>query len=284
MKKLVFFFIALLYISIALAQNVGIGTTTPATSAVLEVSSTTKGFLPPRMTIAQRNAITGKVAGLVIWCTNCVAPSGELQVFNGYSWTNMTGGITNEGTVTICNQVWVVKNLDVSIYKNGDAIPKVTDGAAWAALTTGAYCYYNNDSTMYAALYGKLYNWYAVNDPRGLAPEGWHIPTDAEWTTLGTCLGGNGVASGPMKEIGTTHWNAPNTGATNLSGFTSLPSGYRISNGAFSIIFGNDGIFWSSTEAITDFAWYRSTYYANDDLLMDSVHQRYGFSVRCLRD
>src|SRR4030095_15485991 len=90
---------------------------------------------------------------------------------------------------TICDQDWMVKNLDVTTYRNGDIIPEVTDPTVWAALTTGAWCYYENNSTN-GTTYGKLYNWYAVNDPRGLAPTGWHVPTDAEWTTLSTCLGG----------------------------------------------------------------------------------------------
>ena len=98
--------------------------------------------------------------------------------------------------------------------------------AAWATLTTGAYCYYNNDSATYAATYGKLYNWYAVNDPRGLAPAGWHVPSDAEWTELINCLGGEDVAGGKMKAVSAL-WYSPNTGATNSSGFTGLPGGYR---------------------------------------------------------
>src|ERR1035437_4904310 len=128
-------------------------------------------------------------------------------------------------SVTICTQSWMLKNLDVSTYRNGDLIPEVTDGSAWSALTAGAWCWYNNDSATNASTYGKLYNWYAVNDPRGLAPTGWHVPSDAEWTTLSTCLGGNAVAGGAMKETGTTHWTSPNTGATNSSGFTGLPGG-----------------------------------------------------------
>ena len=211
--------------------NVGIGTATPATSALLDVTSTTKGFLPPRMTYAQRDAISNPVMGLIICCTNCAA-TGEIQMFNGNSWTNMVGGTTSTaGIITItptsCGQTWMLKNLDVDRYRNGDPIPKVTDPSIWTSLTTGAYCYYNNDSATYAATYGKLYNWYAVHDPRGLAPEGWHIPSDAEWATLETCLGGSSVAGGKMKETGTTHWTAPNTDATNSSGFAGLPGGFR---------------------------------------------------------
>ena len=99
--------------------------------------------------------------------------------------------------VVIGAQKWKSKNLDVAFYRNGDAIPQVTDDAEWAALTTGAWCYYNNDSTL-GKTYGKLYNWYAVNDPRGLAPRGWHIPSDAEWTTLETTLGGSSAAGWKM--------------------------------------------------------------------------------------
>ena len=115
--------------------------------------------------------------------------------------------------VTIGSQVWTTNNLDVKIYRNGDAIPQVTTSTAWAALTTGAWCWYNNDSATNAATYGKLYNWYAVNDSRGLAPSGYHIPTDVEWTKLTDYLGGLSVAGGKIRT--TSGWTAPNTGATN---------------------------------------------------------------------
>ena len=265
------------------AQSIGIGTTTPEASAQLDVSSTTKGFLLPRMTQTQRNAITNPAPGLMIWCNNCVAPGGELQVFNGTSWTNLAGSTSPSGTVTICTQVWAVKNLDVDRYRNGDPIPQVTDPTAWAALTTGAYCYYNNDSATYASTYGKLYNWYAVNDPRGLAPAGWHVPGDAEWSTLSTCLGGDAAAGGALKETGTTHWATPNTGATNSSGFTGLPGGSRSSDGPFNIVTTN-GNWWTATEANATNAWDR---YLNNNfgvLFGNFNDKRFGFSVRCLRD
>ncbi|NOT51868.1 MAG: hypothetical protein HOP10_11400 [Chitinophagaceae bacterium] len=264
--------------------NVGIGTPTPNTSALLDVSSTTRGFLPPRMTQAQRADITNPVPGLMIWCTNCVAPAGVLQVFDGISWTNINGGTTPSGTVTICSQVWAVKNLDVDRYRNGDPIPKVTDPTAWEALTTGAYCYYNNDSTTYAATYGKLYNWYAVNDSRGLAPAGWHLSSDTEeWVTIGSCLGGSSVAGGAMKETGTTHWTSPNTGATNSSGFTGLPGGLRDKFGNF-IDVGNYGYWWSATENGALAAWYRRLHYNNGSINRFDHDKRIGCSVRCLRD
>jgi uncharacterized protein (TIGR02145 family) len=262
-----------------LGGNVGIGILSPAASAQLDVSSTTKGFLPPRMTIAQRSVITSPVAGLMIWCIDC----NQLQVYDGSVWQNIGGTKAVLPSITICSQVWMDKNLDVNKYRNGDPIPKVTDADTWAALTTGAYCYYNNDSATYAATYGKQYNWYAVNDPRGLAPEGWHVPTDFEWTTLSTCLGGVGVAGGAMKEMGTTHWTTPNTGATNISGFTGLPGGSRLLNGTFGSV-GFYGNWWCSSEDYTTNALTRDLEYSSDNINMNSLNKRYGLSVRCLRD
>ncbi len=184
-------------------------------------------------------------------------------------------------TVTIGTQVWMLKNLDVSTYKNGDLIQYVSDQNAWIELTTGAWCWYNNDSATYGATYGKLYNWYAVNDPRGLAPAGYHIPTDAEWTALSSGLGGDAAAPKKMKETGAAHWTIPNTGSTNSSGFTGLPGGNRSSGGTFSGI-GANANWWSSTEALTTVAWYRSLGYG--EIVRGYDNKRYGFSVRCLKD
>ena len=193
------------------------------------------------------------------------------------------GSTYAQTTVTIANQTWMLKNLDVSTYRNGDLIPQVTNDAEWAALTTGAYCYYNNDSAKYAAIYGKLYNWYAVNDSRGLAPTGWHVPSDEEWTLLSTGLGGNVEAGGKIKETGTTHWTTPNTGATNSSGFTGLPGGLRDYDGSFLSV-GKDGKWWSSTEADTTSTWARFQLYYLPYFSRSSFGRLNGFSVRCLRD
>jgi len=187
-------------------------------------------------------------------------------------------------TVTICDQIWMVENLNVSKYRNGDAIPQVKNKEDWRALTTGAYCYYNNDSGEYADKYGKLYNWYAVNDPRGLAPEGWHIPTDFEWSTLSTCLGGDDIAGGAMKEVGTNHWIYYNIGATNLSGFTGLPGGERNYLGYFEYIryFGS---WWSSTTDGTGDPSYRQLQKNEVNLFkFDKGDKGMGYSVRCLKD
>ena len=185
-------------------------------------------------------------------------------------------------TETIATQRWMDKNLEGVTYRNGDVIPQVTDATTWAALTTGAWCYYNNDPAN-GAIYGKLYNWYAVNDPRGLAPQGWHIPTDAEWTTLSTLLGGESVAGGKMKTTGTTRWTTPNTNATNESGFSGLPGGNRSNSGAFTNV-GNYGYWQSSTESGSTAARYRYLGYLNGNLDRFSFFKTAGFSVRCLRD
>lgn len=195
-------------------------------------------------------------------------------------------------SVKIGKQTWMVKNLDVATYRNGDPIPKVTNEAEWVALTTGAWCYYNNDSATYAATYGKLYNWYAVNDPRGLAPTGWHVPSDAEWTTLVNYLGRYELAGGKMKEKGTTHWNTPNKGATNSSGFTGLPGGYRHSYRGdvlgSDVHVGNNGFWWSSTEFDSPFdtlsAHYCDLHYNIVSTLGSVQIKQVGMSVRCLRD
>jgi uncharacterized protein (TIGR02145 family) len=199
--------------------------------------------------------------------------------------------------VTIGTQVWQSTNLDVATYRDGTPIPQVTDPTAWANLTTGAWCYYNNDPANNAT-YGKLYNWYAVagihdNDPNTpnkiLAPLGWHVPSDAEWTNLSTFLGGETVAGGKMKSTGTIQagtglWQNPNTAAINESGFTGLPAGYRDNNGTLFDTIGYDGYWWSSSESNTASAWFRLLNYSTGDATRTNGIKELGFSVRCLRD
>lgn len=174
--------------------------------------------------------------------------------------------------------------LRTTKYKDGTNIPNVTDNTAWINLSTGAYCNYNNSSDAgFITTYGHLYNWYAVNTGK-LAPSGWHVPTDAEWTTLTDYLGGENVAvSRKLKEIGTTHWNSPNTGATNETGFTALPGGCRDSIGAFGD-FGDIGNWWSATEGSTNFAWGRDMGYDYGDVSRNNSLKVVGLSIRCIMD
>jgi uncharacterized protein (TIGR02145 family) len=159
----------------------------------------------------------------------------------------------------------------------------VTDPAVWANLTTGAYCYYNNDSATYSATYGKLYNWFAINDTRGLAPDGWHVPCDTEWITLENCLGCAYLAGGKMKETSLSHWSSPNTGADNSSGFSGLPGGYRYSTGPFDNI-GNVGNWWSSTDTGTSKTLYSYLDYNFPYIYLFNDNKHFGSSVRCVRD
>jgi uncharacterized protein (TIGR02145 family) len=195
--------------------------------------------------------------------------------------------------VTIGTQIWCSTNLDVTTYRDGTPIPQVTDPTEWANLTTGAWCYYNNEPDN-GDIYGKLYNWYAVagihdtdssTPNKILAPLGWHIPTDAELTTLTNFLGGQNVAGGKMKSTGTSLWQSPNTAATNESGFSGLPGGYRNDDGSFSFSsIGYYGDWWSSSEFNTAIAWDRDLVYDAGNAGRYGSNKRYGFSVRCLRD
>jgi uncharacterized protein (TIGR02145 family) len=185
--------------------------------------------------------------------------------------------------ITIGTQVWLVENLKTTKYRNGDPIPDITDNTTWSNLTTGAYCNYNNDVNN-AMTYGRLYNWAAVNDGRNIAPTGWHIPSDAEWTTLTSFLGSTGgSAGGKLKETGTVHWQSPNTGATNESGFTALPGGYRDMLGTFNNLYLN-GYWWSATAISPTSAWYRNLFYLAPDMGSDYINKTDGYSVRCLKD
>lgn len=186
-------------------------------------------------------------------------------------------------TVKIGKQTWMKKNLDVTRYRNGDPIPQVTDSVLWAALTTGAYCYFNNDSATYAATYGKLYNWYAVSDPRGLAPAGWHVPSDVEWTTLTLFLGGDSVAGGKLKETGLLHWRTPNRQATNTTGFTALPGGMRTNKGSFFSL-NLYSLFWSSKGFGTTRAYFRSLNSISPRINRDYREKESAFYVRCVRN
>jgi uncharacterized protein (TIGR02145 family) len=183
------------------------------------------------------------------------------------------GDNNNYPVVKVGAQTWMAENLKV--WKS----TTLHNGVEWETLTEPAFCWYNNNADN-EATYGILYNWYAVKTG-GLCPTGWHVPTDAEWTILNTYLGGESVAGGKLKETGTTHWNSPNTGATNETGFTALPGGYRNQDGSFYNI--ELGCYmWSSTEYTADMAWEQNPNYNGSNLRKSMDFKKDGFSVRCL--
>ncbi len=186
----------------------------------------------------------------------------------------------------ICGQTWSTRNLDVANYRNGDPIPQVTDTAAWRKLTTGAWCWYNNDSATYHR-YGRLYNWCAVNDPRGLAPEGWHVLTDADWEAMETCLGEDSVGY-RLRAVG--QWRCAATMIDNSSGFHGLPSGKRSAEGMFSHA-DSSAVYWTANEGSVSEAWCGRLIH-NESVSgvptmitgVGYMNKAEGYAVRCVKD
>jgi uncharacterized protein (TIGR02145 family) len=293
-------------------QNVGINVTQPASSALLDMTSTTKGFLPPRMTAQDRDNIQNPSTGLIIYCTT----TNKVNVYDGTDWfelcqtiapdppftcgnelTDIDGNSYN--TVLIGTQCWMAENLKTTTYSNGTAIPNVTDNVAWSNLTTGAYVWYDN-SISWKDSYGALYNWYATVNPNGLCPTGWHMPSDAEWTQLtsyisgGTTTGGNQLKScrqvnsplgGACKTTVHPRWEDGGVGnhGTNDYGFSALPGGLRNYAGVYNTM-GNIGNWWSSTAVSSMYAWNRFLGYGNSGVGLANDEKIFGFSVRCVKD
>lgn len=203
--------------------------------------------------------------------------------------TDKDGNVYN--TITIGTQVWMVENLKVTKYNDGTPIPNVTSNTAWAALTTGAYCNYNNDAAN-GSKYGKLYNWYAVNSGK-LAPEGWHIPTKTEWETLVAYVSANlGTSTSISKALAAqTDWqvsmlaNVPGNDLSknNSTGFTALPGGNQNFNGSF-YDGGYEGYWWSSTAYDTEFSWFSSVNSESIGMSVYWLKNGNGLSVRCIKD
>jgi uncharacterized protein (TIGR02145 family) len=217
-----------------------------------------------------------------------VIPNGTSDaIFNenlSYGTVSDADGNTYK-TITIGTQTWMAENLRTTKYQNGDDIPEITNNSDWVNLTTAAYSSYDNDTDLdKQATFGNLYNWFAVSDNRNIAPEGWHVATEAEWATLADFLGGLSVAGGKLKEVGNTHWNNPNTSASNSSGFTALPSGRReYTDGSF-INLGFNGFWWTSSPYNPDYSWYYQINYDFATVVPANFHKQYGFSVRCVKD
>jgi uncharacterized protein (TIGR02145 family) len=184
-------------------------------------------------------------------------------------------------TIKIGDQVWMAENLKTTKYRNGDLIGTTTNDISGES--SPKYQWAHDDNEITVATWGRLYTWYAVTDSRNVCPVGWHLPSDAEWVTLTTFLGGDTLAGGKLKEIGTTHWIYLNTDATNETGFTALPSGYRYLDGQY-INIGLIGFWWSSTEYSATDAYYHYMicYFSTVRRLYDN--KQYGYSVRCLKD
>ena len=210
----------------------------------------------------------------------------SLTVFSLYLCVNAQIVTDADGnsytTVAIGSQVWMKENLKTTRYNDHTPIADVADSIAWTQLSTGAYCDYQND-TANGSTYGRLYNWYSVNDPRGICPPGWHVPTDSEWSVLTRDLGGDNIAGGAMKDVADNLWTLLDTGATNSSGFTALPSGDRHYMGPF-VTLGYYAFWWSSSEYDAADAWQRNVNYNNVAVGRSSVRKTYGLSVRCIRN
>ncbi len=322
MKKLYFLFIIMAWSIAPASAQVSINTTgnQPHSSAMLDVSASNKGLLMPRVALTSADnasPVASPATGLMVYNTAAAGTSPYkvcpgLYYWSGSMWIRFSDGIDcgngsplPDGcdpehtiididgnvypTIVIGTREWMARNLKVSHYRNGDEIPNVTDRLEWIALSSGAYCWYNNNQATFEPLYGKLYNWYVVNDSRNLCPSGWHVPTDTEWATLIDLLGGYSVAGGKIKETGTTHWYSPNTGATNETCFTALGGGCRNfwdnSNANFNYYM-SIGWWWSSTQDPDQ--TYRAFFYDcskdNTTVYRNSVDKRQGNSVRCIKD
>jgi uncharacterized protein (TIGR02145 family) len=179
-------------------------------------------------------------------------------------------------------KVWMVNNLKVKKYNNGDAIPNVSDKTEWSNLLSGAFAAYNNENNN-ATSYGMLYNWYAIADTRGICPSGWHVATDSEWISLADFFGGKAVAGGKLKTTGTTQWFAPNKGGSNESKFNAIPGGARSSNGNFGSI-GAYGFYWTATSLSLQFAYYHYLDFSTTIIERSDNDKKLGLSVRCVRN
>ena len=185
-------------------------------------------------------------------------------------------------TIVIGNQTWMAENLRVTKYNNGVSIPNITENAEWASLTTGAFCNYNNTSDLDTiATYGRLYNWYAVADTRQIAPEGWRVPSTADWNELIDLLGGDTIASNALKEIGTTHWEDPYE-SSNSSGFTAIPNGRRYLSKDMNHI-GFYCTYWTATEASLTHAGFLYLFYHSSRVNKGVNYKPNGYAVRLIK-
>lgn len=217
------------------------------------------------------------------YATNSVGTGyGDELVFKTYTTIDVDGN--GYYSVIIGTQTWLTENLKTSKYSNGDFIgttnPSTLDVSGES---TPKYQWASMGNESYVSIYGRFYTWYAVTDIRNVCPTDWHVPSDAEWTTLVSLLGGESVAGGKLKEIGITHFASPNDGATNEYGFTVLPAGYRTGYGLFSGMT-DSGNFWTTTENTATDAWNRGIWSGSTGVSHSCFVKSFGFSVRCIKD
>ena len=237
------------------------------------------------------SSFSGTIGGLTPGKTYYVRVYATNSVGTGYSneqsfktlaetVTDIDGNVYH--TVTIGPQVWMVENLKTTKYRDGTTIRKVSDHGSWLGINYyGAYCDYNNDQDK-GQTYGHLYNWYAASDSRNIAPEGWHVPSDADFLILATYLGGINVAGGKLKEVGYAHWLSPNTGATNETGFNAIPGGARNATG-FNLL-GEKSGWWTITESNDGEAYIRYVAYYDSAFSSKILSKLNGNSIRCVKD
>lgn len=216
--------------------------------------------------------------------TTGLPPSGPLNPDLTYGTVSDIEG-NSYATILIGGQEWMAENLRTATYRNGDPVQQVSDDTEWSQLNLtelGAWANFDNDPALPVAM-GKLYNWYAVNDARALCPAGWHAPSSTEWNTLIVELGGGAEAGGKLKSAGTQFWAFPNTGATNVSGFSGLPGGYRTADGSFAA-WGAQGFWWTAQFSSAQNAWYHNLFFDGNGVGNASGSKRFGMSLRCVRD
>ncbi len=252
-------------------------------------------------TIANTRTIDGAGSGLFTSDLSLLAPHTYYYVRAyaankaGTAYGNEVGFTTSElitgtvddiegntyKTVTIGNQVWMAENLKTTRFTDGTGIPPVPGNIEWKSLSTPGYCWYDNDEAANKSTYGALYNWYAVASGK-LCPAGWRIPSDEQWKTLTTYLGGEYLAGDKLKEEGAEHWKHFNDKATNASGFTALPGGGRI-DGTF-VLIEESGVWWTSTSFNEDQAYLRELDNFVTEVLSGYLSKKHGFSVRCVKN
>ena len=317
-STLISLFTLLIYISFSCANEPGLITVTTANASVItQTAAVTGGNVHARSsgkilakgvcwstggepTILDNKTINGKDTGSFVSILTGLRPRTEYYIrsyvikesdtvygnvikFTTQDYGSVTDIEGNEyKTITIGTQTWMMKNLRTTKYKDGTAIRLIKDSASWASLTTPAYCWYKNDEAAFKSTYGALYNWYTVTTGK-LCPAGWHAPSDDEWNILTSNLGGELIAGGKLKERGTSYWVEPNTGATNESGFSALPGGFRYHDGVFFDL-GFGGYWWSSKQYSTGDAFFRFLYYMDSTAFRFNNRKKNGFSVRCLQD